>query len=158
MFYKTDDNVERPLVFRLGPFTFSLQEVFRSVVSLAVVVPVNLLIIELFRRTNETNIFGALDRIQRNKGRKSPDDIEIIHIDQLDYEDKNGREKPKGKLWPRWLRVVAWMLIALAVLPSAFFVILYSLEWGQEKANQWLTAFTLSLLESLLVFDPLKVS
>ena len=67
-------------------------------------------------------------------------------------------EDTEKNLWPCWLRVVAWLLVVLAILPSAFFVILYSMEWGTEKSNQWLTAFFLTFIEEAAVIDPLKVS
>ena len=48
--------------------------------------------------------------------------------------------------------------IFLSVFSGAFFVILYSLEWGSEKANAWLVSFCLSFFQSVLLVQPLKVS
>lgn len=39
----------------------------------------------------------------------------------------------------------------------AFFVILYSMQWGKERSNAWLGTMALSFFQSLLVMDPLKV-
>ncbi|XP_021346749.1 polycystic kidney disease protein 1-like 2 isoform X2 [Mizuhopecten yessoensis] len=65
--------------------------------------------------------------------------------------------KKKRKQLPFWCLYVAWALVVLSVLASAFFVILYSIEWGSEKSTRWLTAFFLSFIESVLFIQPLKV-
>ena len=39
----------------------------------------------------------------------------------------------------------------------AFFVILYSLQWGKERSNAWLSTMMLSFVQSLFVIDPLKI-
>lgn len=39
----------------------------------------------------------------------------------------------------------------------AFFVILYSMEWGRERSNDWLCSMFMSFFQSLFVVDPLKV-
>lgn len=39
----------------------------------------------------------------------------------------------------------------------AFFVILYSMQWGKERSNAWLSTMVLSFVQSLFVIDPLKI-
>lgn len=39
----------------------------------------------------------------------------------------------------------------------AFFVILYSMQWGKERSNAWLSTMALSFVQSLFVIDPLKI-
>ncbi len=39
----------------------------------------------------------------------------------------------------------------------AFFVILYSMQWGKERSESWLMSMFLSFFQSLFVVDPLKV-
>ena len=53
MFYKSEDNVERPQVLRLGPLSFSIQELFVSIITVIIVLPVNLLVLQLFRKTSD---------------------------------------------------------------------------------------------------------
>ena len=200
MFYRTADNVERPMSITLGPLTFSIQELFVSLISVAIVVPVNLIIIELFRRTNDLNMFGALERIQARRAEKrqtqvqqfneklvktdfgkklkaagvteielgpvsNSNKMDIVDIEDIDEEyvsDKKEKREEEGKkkkmkMLPSWMRIIAWLLLALAILVPAFFVILYSMEWGAEKANQWLVSFVLSILEDVFLINPLKV-
>ena len=59
--------------------------------------------------------------------------------------------------WPHWCVYVAWILTWLAVITSGFFTIMYSFEWGRDKANSWLTSMMLSFGQSVFVVQPLKV-
>ena len=54
--------------------------------------------------------------------------------------------------------LVLFILVCFFSITSAgFFTILYSLEWGKEKANEWLTTFLLSFFQSVIVVQPVKV-
>jgi len=44
-----------------------------------------------------------------------------------------------------------------SIITPAFFTILYSMEWGKTKANEWLTTFVLSFFQSVIVVQPIKV-
>ena len=44
-----------------------------------------------------------------------------------------------------------------SVMTSAFFTILYSMEWGKDKSNEWLVTFLLSFFQSVIVVQPVKV-
>ncbi len=48
-------------------------------------------------------------------------------------------------------------MVILSILTCSFFIILYSLEWGATRANEWLMTMMLSFGQSILVIDPLKV-
>ena len=65
-------------------------------------------------------------------------------------------EDPSRTL-PWWCIIIAWVLVALSTAGAAFFTILYSFEWGQEKSTAWLTSFLLSFFESVVLIQPLKV-
>ena len=58
---------------------------------------------------------------------------------------------------PRACLPVGWVVAGLAIVSSGFFVILYSMDWGPEKSNAWLTAYVLSFLQGVLITDPIKV-
>ena len=78
----------------------------------------------------------------------------------VDDSESNKKKKNKKKAFslPHWCIYAAWVLIVLAVAASGFFVILYSFEWGSVKANEWLAAFYLSFIESVIIIQPIKVS
>ncbi len=48
-------------------------------------------------------------------------------------------------------------MVTLSILTCSFFIILYSLEWGAKRANEWLITMMLSFGQSILVIDPMKV-
>eukprot|EP00058_Branchiostoma_floridae_P027767 XP_002613258.1 hypothetical protein BRAFLDRAFT_68223 [Branchiostoma floridae] len=58
---------------------------------------------------------------------------------------------------PHWCVYIGWVLVFLSATVSAFFVILYSMEWGAEKSGEWLTSILLSIFQSVLVVQPIKV-
>ncbi|CAH1272997.1 PKD1L3 [Branchiostoma lanceolatum] len=70
------------------------------------------------------------------------------------------RWRPKGvpkssdRKLPYWFLYVGWALLALTTLASGFFLLLYSVEWGKDKSVQWLTAFGLAFLQSMVVVQP----
>lgn len=45
----------------------------------------------------------------------------------------------------------------MSILVPAFFVILYSMQWGKERSNDWLVSMVFSFFQSLFVVDPIKV-
>ncbi|XP_060073663.1 polycystin-1-like protein 2 [Ylistrum balloti] len=58
---------------------------------------------------------------------------------------------------PAFVRNIAWVIIALAVIASAFFLILFSMHWGPSKSQEWLLSFFLSAMSSVVFVDPMKV-
>jgi len=55
--------------------------------------------------------------------------------------------------------VVICVLVAfLSVVLSGFFTVLYSMQWGHTKSVDWLTTFLLSMLQSIVFVQPVKVS
>ncbi|CAD5121089.1 DgyrCDS9629 [Dimorphilus gyrociliatus] len=121
MFYRTTKDESADSVIKFGPLKFSLQQLWIGAMSGLVVVPVNLLIVTIFRKCSR---------------------------------NPNSKEK---KLLPSFLIFVAWLLIFLSVSTSCFFVLLYSLEWGKEKSEEWLTSMLVSFSQSVLLIQPLKV-
>ena len=51
MFYRSEENVEKPSSVRLGPFIFSGQQIFVGFISALVVVPINVAIVQIFRKS-----------------------------------------------------------------------------------------------------------
>ena len=71
------------------------------------------------------------------------------------------RPRKRKRKWPRrlpyWCVYGAWFLVFLTTATSAFFTFTYSLEWGKEKSNAWLTSMLLSVCNSVLIIQPTKV-
>ena len=68
-------------------------------------------------------------------------------------------EPTKTKIMCRKFRLfAAWLLANLAIFVSAFFVILYSMEWGADVSNAWLLSYVMSFITNAFFADPCKVS
>ena len=71
-------------------------------------------------------------------------------------EERKRRRKASGYL-PWWCIYVAWFLVLVISLGSAFFTILYGLSYGRARSINWLIAMVESTLASIFVIQPLKV-
>lgn len=58
---------------------------------------------------------------------------------------------------PHWCRYIAWLLVFLATTASAFFIFLYSIQWGKQKSEEWLMSMLFSIGQSVLIIQPIKV-
>ncbi|XP_078674701.1 polycystin-1-like protein 2 [Branchiostoma floridae x Branchiostoma belcheri] len=137
MFYRTDDSV-RQQVYRLAPLVFTLSQLWISFVSTLIVFPVNFIIVYVFRKSRPK---------PRTKPSSRSEDI---------YKVERPQEHQESGL-PHWCVYIGWALVVLSAAGSAFFVILYSMEWGAEKSGEWLTSILLSIFQSVLVVQPIKV-
>ena len=169
MFYKSEEDVDRPTVASIGPFTITMQELFVSCITAAVVFPVTLFIAYVFRNSNKVDKAVQKDKLKQKKsdiGYIEYDDIDLLlgemYRESVESELKEAEleEKPSGikRCCDKSLLVAAWTTANLAILTSAFFVILYSMEWGAEKSNAWLVSYILSFVENAFFADPMKVS
>ncbi|XP_005409414.1 PREDICTED: polycystic kidney disease protein 1-like 2 isoform X2 [Chinchilla lanigera] len=62
---------------------------------------------------------------------------------------------PRGLPW--WCTLVGWLLVAATSGTAAFFTMLYGLHYGRASSLRWLLSMAVSLAESMLVTQPLKV-
>ncbi|XP_070577646.1 polycystin-1-like protein 2 [Ptychodera flava] len=76
-----------------------------------------------------------------------------------DDGEKEAKKKKKKKpfMFPHWCIYIGWVLVFLSSATSAFFTVLYSMQWGHEKSLEWLISFLVSFFESILVIQPVKV-
>ncbi|KAI8489900.1 hypothetical protein Bbelb_322610 [Branchiostoma belcheri] len=132
MWYRTDDNVGTTTSLRLGPLEFTLHQLWVSVMSTLTVIPVNVMLVQIFRSTRPK------DKEERDK-----------HLERAERWQRK-------RMLPHWFVYVGWVLVFLVVSASAFFTILYSMEWGADKANKWFSTFMLSFFQSTFVVEPMK--
>jgi hypothetical protein len=68
------------------------------------------------------------------------------------------KDESEGQFFlPHGCIYVAWLLCIVTVLMSASFTFMYSLQWGKEIANQWLSSMLVSFTEDLFVVQPVKI-
>lgn len=129
MFYGQDTGSK----LSVGPITFSLSGIYISLISSLIAAPPIFIVTYIFRNSRQ--------RSSRNISKKTVNEIK------------------HGKLsLPFWCKFISWGIVTTAVLVSGFFLILYSMEWGKTKSEEWLLCFCMSFFESIFIFDPLKVS
>ena len=69
----------------------------------------------------------------------------------------NGKaEKTQGCL-PYWFTYVGWFICVLIATISSIFIVFYSMMWGTQTSNEWLTSISVSLFQDILVSQPIKV-
>jgi len=140
MFFKTaSEQGPATQAISLGIVTLTPQQISNSIFTSLIIFPPVIFISMLFMKS-------------KRKADGGPDSRFVT-----DANEQHETHKPKFKL-PHWCVYVAWFLIVLAIVASAFFTILYSFQWGKVKSTAWLKSFLLSFLESVIVVQPLKVS
>ncbi|XP_070577710.1 polycystin-1-like protein 2 [Ptychodera flava] len=75
---------------------------------------------------------------------------------QVEERKKKKKEK-KPFACPYWFIYIGYCVAFLSSATSAFFTVLYSLEWGHEKSVEWLVSFLMSFFQSVIVIQPVKV-
>ena len=130
MFYKQGAVLEETI--KLGPLLLSWTQIKIGLQSGLVAIPVNVLVVAIFR-----NI------------RPSP---------SKQSDDSNNEEDTKQiGCFPHFCVYIGWALCLMASFVSGVFVVFYSLMWGKEVANQWLTSVTVSFFQDVVVIQPIKV-
>ena len=199
MFYELADAKEN-LRIKFGPIDFTWRELMIGVQSSLIVVPVNLLIITVFRYTapkksyvdesivkdgkaasppkskggsevsntksidkkskeaakakTENKSKGKKDQVDpKSKGKKSSNDYNSPGSEET---PKPNQKKKKFKL-PHWFNYIAYTLALLTSLTGATFTMFYSMIWGKEKSNKWITSVIVSLVQDIFFLQPLKV-
>ncbi|XP_070533290.1 polycystin-1-like protein 2 isoform X1 [Ptychodera flava] len=210
MWYRTEQNVQVNFGISLGPFHFTWHELYVGIMGGLVVFPVNLVIVQFFRKSKaKKNVLAPTKRrskrvtfedgkieckqyvnlqnspefpTEKRTSNERKDELKIcvdsdsgvgsltsLKVDaqhRSPEKDKSElgdekisapRKKKKTIYLPHWCVYIAWILVFLSVVVSAFFTILYSLEWGNEKSVQWLLSFVISFLQSVFLLQPVKV-
>ena len=130
LFYNVDGEAENTI--RVGPLKISLRQIIVGFQSCLIAVPINILIIWLFK--------NAKDKRSRK------------HLyNLLPFDKENEQRLPHSFVY------VAWFLCFGVSMTSALFTFFYSLMWGKEKANEWLTCMILSMAQDIFAIQPLKV-
>ena len=135
MWYNTSVSSENNTVFKVGPFTLTLQEIYVSFMTALIVSPCSHGITFLFKLSRQLSNTTDLNELKCLKC-----------LTPLQ----------KSKL-SRCCLVLAWVTVLLSTITSWAFTLFYSIEWGAAKSNAWLGAFILSFLENVTLFDPLMV-
>ncbi len=144
MFYRTDEEAEQlpaGKTLHMGPFEMNSQELYIGGISTLIILPVNLLLVILFKSVQMSyeGVAGLTKISSHVKG------------------EGVAKRFSRRCTAPPIMKYVAWTLVFISIVLSAFFVIMYSLMWGHDKSKSWLMSMLTSFLESLLFVEPAKV-
>ncbi|XP_052217966.1 polycystic kidney disease 2-like 1 protein [Dreissena polymorpha] len=172
MFFRAegkDGDIEYGAGIQIGPFRFSLKQVFTvytSFISALIVTPPTILLIYLFKLSKpkpvdpKTTLFKPGERSTKIRVPMVHDWLEKQHQRSVQLEKclvQKGYPSTQGLKLPYQCTYLAWFLVFLIWFLCAFFIMLYSMEWGKKKSEEWLTSFFLSCFESIFCLDPVKV-
>lgn len=179
MFFTSSDEEKAEGVLQLGVIRISTTTIMVSLIGISITTPPVMFITFAFRKCRPPP--SKHKKVEKNKPNSKVahcDNGEVnagIEVEDVDIEDEKNEtqdnigSKMEEKIdleqllennslpLPHWVRRIAWFIVFISVLTSAFFLLLYSMEWGISKSEEWLSSFLLSFLESLLCVDPLKV-
>ena len=144
MFYQFGEKQEDTVNF--GPLRFSLKQLQIGVQSAVIVVPLNLLIVAIFRNIKPP--YGSNEKCHHKERETSKGNF----ANSL----KNRKTKTPGCL-PHFFVYIGWLLCILSSITAATFVIFYSVQWGKEVSNQWLTSALISFFQDVALMQPIKV-
>ncbi|XP_050405684.1 polycystic kidney disease protein 1-like 2 [Patella vulgata] len=158
MFFETGDNKDRQRAssIELGPIKFNPSQVYISLVcSVLTAIPVYVIMM-LFRKSKQ--------KPWERKKKKIPHWLPNFMREKLEFSQKledilviSDNIAIKDAILPTWCVYIGWFLVFVASFLACFFIILYSMEWGKDLSEEWLTTFFLSFIESLMFVDPFKV-
>ena len=94
---------------------------------------------------------------QSTNARENPDFPVEISNDRIILAQKPKNPSTSFKL-PYLCIYISWSLVFLSSITSAFFVVLYGLQFGRVVSSQWLSSMTVSFMQDVFITEPLKVS
>ena len=118
-----------------------------------VVIPVVLLLVELFKRPRryverKQKIDKILKNIEENNtvrtNRKTEFYIEI-------------KTKLKRKRFPWWIKIIAYLISHSFMIISATLVIIKGIDFGDQICGKWLTSLIFAFLSSACLTQPFQV-
>ena len=172
MFYKDggDGESDSGVEVKIGPIRLSTKQIGIGILSSLVVLPVNLLIINIFRKARARDVPGSemspSDGGQRDYNYYEYDDDSDKDGSEADEEKegeenrnkkKNGKDEKKAFTLPQFTIYIAYVLIFLASTTSAAFTIFYSLTFGEAKSQRWVSSMMISFWQDVIISQPLKV-
>ncbi|XP_077977747.1 uncharacterized protein LOC144433313 [Glandiceps talaboti] len=166
MFYKTDTEAAKAtytwIVF--GPIRFSLQQIYIGTMCGIIIFPVNVLIVQMFRksRRRKNGLWSKFVKKVKVRGFTVKKNNAVVELDLSKPKDKRSEDvveqsrDKSGFMLPWWCIYIGWVAVFLTTLTAASFVIFYSMMWGPVKSADWLTSCMTSFAESVFFMEPMQ--
>ncbi|OWF39368.1 Polycystic kidney disease protein 1-like 2 [Mizuhopecten yessoensis] len=147
MFFKSDsEEAEQAAHVSIGMMRFSLTTVYISIFGILITTAPVLLVTLLFTysKPKQPKQQKSKNKYLEEEWQQKPhNDYTLYSMDHLPL--------------PTFVKYITWIIVGLAVSTSAFFLLLFSMEWGKNKSDEWLTSFLFSTASSVVFVDPMKV-
>ena len=121
-------------LWKIGSLVIDYKGIVIGIQSGLVVIPVNFIIAWIFRHTESFKHY-----------RKRREDI------------KFGRIARRKLLLPCGFLVIAWFLAVASILASLVVILFYSMQWGNERSQQFVLSVFTSFIQSAFVIQPVKL-
>ena len=159
MFFRSSTEESSSMQFEIGFIRFSLSTLYISVISVIITTPPILCVVLAFRKSKvrERKPDSAISKNWETKHKSDSHDASKSSNYILQRLNEDIMFGDINLILPFWCVYLSWTILVLTAATCAFFLLLYSMEWGKEKSQEWISSFFLSFLESFLFIDPLKV-
>ncbi|XP_022801963.1 polycystic kidney disease protein 1-like 2 [Stylophora pistillata] len=174
MFYKdgAEEESDADVEVKIGPIRLSTNQIGIGVMSSLVVLPVNLLIVNIFRKARPKD-WPILDTKSSDHQSNASGDsyfdgktsgsYDLVKEEKEDAGNSDTNKEEKGKkekkafTLPHVTIYIAYGLIFVASITSAVFTIFYSLTFGEAKSQRWVSSMMISFWQDVIISQPLKV-
>jgi hypothetical protein len=153
MFFESVEDDKLTDDVQIGFMRFSLTNLFTSFQSITITTPPIVFVILIYRKSRKRLTPNYTGKLNERNQHSNEQDVKL----GTDSSAEDAIIKSHLPL-PHWTIYIAWMVNILAILGSAFYLLLISMQWGKDKSEDWLTTFLLSFMESFFIMDPLKVT
>ena len=153
MFYNIANRPDESTV-SIGPLTLSLKQIIIGIQSSLITLPINIIVLQIFRNLKLKKTASSKYRRPCSFRRNA-----VFVSDEWSDKDvpvKPNQEASGGRL-PHWWIYIAYHLCFLIVMTSALFTLFYSMQWGKEISNKWLSSMLISFFQDAFITQPLKI-
>ena len=121
---------------KIGPLKVSTRQIIITLQSCLIIAPINFLIVAIFKYSKPTfgNCCGKVYRVTEEQASED-DDKPLHHV----------------------FVYVAWFLCFATAVSSAAVVFFYSLMWGKETADEWLSSILMSITIDVFAIQPVRL-
>ena len=172
MFYRTDEEADPTI--QIGPLKFSWRQIIVGLESALIVTPINLLTMAFFKTSAEKQL-NKVQAFKTKSSRVSKRNRKYsVFSNTGDKTQADATSNEKTTFWTRMLErvraigkkdftlphyfiYIAWFLSFVTVALSSTFTFFFSLQWGKDISNQWLSSMLVSFTEDLFVLQPIKI-
>ena len=122
---------------KIGPLKVSMRQVIITLQSCLIIAPINFLIVAIFKNSKPTfgKCCGKVYRVTEEQG-------------------SHDNDKPLHHVFV----YVAWFLSFATAITSATVVFFYSLIWGKETADGWLSSILMSITIDIFAIQPVRLT